>query len=416
MLEDRAPELPSDVALDDVQHLEDGVGPIFHRVYRCQIRGSQLSADRLIARLKSDLDAVAPSEFASFQRVHGRTGTLAVGDEYVVRMPGPWDGPVRVVAETPLSFRLATLNGHLEAGQIEFRAAELGRELEFAIESWARSGDRLSDLLYSHARMSKEIQLHMWTSVLERVVAITGGRREGGFVVTTRRIDSEVSDAGSGADGARDRRHLARLSSKRLNFDPNEEKSVSAGWHFDDLTEPLPDEPPGEPVRGGSWSAARRLMLDYQVADPRRVMAIYKPGSPLEGRDMLLRIAFAGLRFRVGVRVGDVYDEERTVDGRAVRVFGWDYKTLEGHFEEGQMHYEAWKWIDTGTVEFRLHAVSRAATNGPLLPRLGFRLLGRSRQLDFYRQACRRMRRLTESHLETERIARVREALTAPRG
>ena len=47
---------------------------------------------------------------------------MAVGDEYVVRMPGPWDGPVRVIASDELSFRLATLEGHLEAGQIEFRA------------------------------------------------------------------------------------------------------------------------------------------------------------------------------------------------------------------------------------------------------------------------------------------------------
>ncbi len=71
-------------------------------------------------------------------------GRAAVGDEFVVRMPGPWDGPVRAVEVTPTSFRLATLTGHLEAGQIEFRAADDGGDLVFTIESWARSGDRLS--------------------------------------------------------------------------------------------------------------------------------------------------------------------------------------------------------------------------------------------------------------------------------
>lgn len=40
------------------------------------------------------------------------------GDEFVVRMPGPWDGPVRVVRRDESSFRLATLDGHLEAGEI----------------------------------------------------------------------------------------------------------------------------------------------------------------------------------------------------------------------------------------------------------------------------------------------------------
>jgi uncharacterized protein (UPF0548 family) len=55
------------------------------------------------------------------------------------------------------------------------------------------------------------------------------------------------------------------------------------------------------------------------------------------------------------------------VDGRRARVFGWFYRTLEGHFEEGQMNYELWKWMDSGEVFFRLHAVSRPARSGPLL-------------------------------------------------
>jgi hypothetical protein len=120
---------------------------------------------------------------------------MNVGDEYVVRMPGPWDGPVRVAEVTPTSFRLATLAGHLEAGQIEFRAAREGDRLAFTIESWARSGDRLSDLLYGHLRMAKEVQLHMWASFLERVVELAEGRRDGLLEIHTRRVD-EPADRG----------------------------------------------------------------------------------------------------------------------------------------------------------------------------------------------------------------------------
>jgi hypothetical protein len=115
---------------------------------------------------------------------------MTVGDEYVVRMPGPWDGPVRVVERTPASFRFATLDGHLEAGQIRF-SATAGELLEFTIESWARSADRLSDLLYDRLRMSKEIQLHMWTSVIERVAELAGGRLTGGIEIRTRRVDGD---------------------------------------------------------------------------------------------------------------------------------------------------------------------------------------------------------------------------------
>jgi Domain of unknown function (DUF1990) len=186
---DAPPDFPAGVARDDVQHASDGVGPLFHRRYRARIRRARLGPEELIAGVTADLDAVAPSEFASFKKVRGHDGAMTVGDEYVVRMPGPWDGPVRVIERTPTSFRLATLADHLEAGQIRFTAAA-GELLEFEIESWARAGDRLSNLLYDHLRMSKEIQLHMWTSVLERVVKVSGGRLTGGIEIRTRRVDA----------------------------------------------------------------------------------------------------------------------------------------------------------------------------------------------------------------------------------
>ena len=182
--EDAPPKLPEDVSHEEVQYPSDGAGPLFHRLYRARIRGDW-SPTAVIAAIAADPDRVAPTEFASFNKVLGDEGSMAVGDEYAVRMPGPWDGPVRVVERTPTSFRLVTLEGHLEAGQIRF-SAEPG---EFRIESWARAGDRLSNLLYDHLRMSKEIQLHMWTSVIERVAKLAGGRLTGGIDIRTRRVD-----------------------------------------------------------------------------------------------------------------------------------------------------------------------------------------------------------------------------------
>jgi len=408
--EDTPPELPSDVEDEGLQRPEDGVGPLVHRLYRTRMRGSKISPQELMGAIKADLDDIAPSEFASFQKVCGAEGQLVVGDEYIVRMPGPWDGPVRVIATTPESFRLATLVGHLEAGQIEFRVSYGHQTLEFAIESWARSGDRFSDLLYTNLRMSKEVQLHMWTSVLERIVDLSGGRMSGGITILTRRVDEDEGEGGDGGLGPRHRRarrRLAGLAERRLNFELAEEPPPSAkdGWHLDDMREPLPHEPSGPPEKDGTWEVARELMCAYQVADPDVVRATYRHDAPLAGRDMLLQIRFVGLRFHVGVRVGEVYDETREVEGRSARVFGWDYRTLEGHFEQGQMHYEVWKWLDTGDVEFRLHAFSQVARSGPPLLRLGYRLVGRREQVAFYRQVCRRMRGLTVAEVETRRTA-----------
>jgi hypothetical protein len=185
---DGPPQLPAGTPMEDVQRPADGAGPLFHRLYRARIREARLGPAELVARITADLDRVAPSEFASFHKLGGEEGTMAVGDEYVVRMPGPWDGPVRVVERTPSSFSFVTLDGHLEAGQIRF-AAHDGDLLEFRIESWARSGDWLSNLLYHHLRMSKEVQLHMWSSMLERVAQLAGGRLTGGIEIRTWRVD-----------------------------------------------------------------------------------------------------------------------------------------------------------------------------------------------------------------------------------
>ncbi len=417
MPEDAPPSYPADFDLEGVQQPQDGVGPLIHRIYRTRIGGVRTSAEQLMEALTADLNQVAPSEFASFQKVHGEARRLAIGDEYLVRMPGPWNGPVRVVAASSTAFRLVTLEGHLEAGQIEFSARCDHRSLEFSIESWARSGDRLSDLMYSNVRMAKEVQLHMWTSVLERLAELAAGKLDGGIVVTTRRLDPDDDEedgrardnarGGTGPGHRRARSRLAELSDRGVNFD-HEARDVAApegGWRLDDMVEPLPHEPPGPPVEGGSWQVARELMLNYQVADPAVVRASYRADAELAGRDMLLQIRFLGLRFHVGVRIGEVYEGPDDLDGRQAHVFGWYYQTLEGHFEQGQMHYEVWKWLDTGDVEFRLHAFSRVAEHGPALLRLGFRLLGRQQQLRFYRTACRRMRRLTEAQLEIEQRA-----------
>jgi hypothetical protein len=184
-----SPDPPSTELADDVQQIHEGWGRMFRRRYRTRIRDGRYSAAELIDLVAADPDGVAPSEFATFQKLSGREDEMAVGDEYVVRMAGPWDGPVRVAERERGSFKLLTLEGHLEAGQIEFRASEEDGGVVFEIESRARSADRLTDLLYDHLRISKEVQLHMWTSTLERVVNLSGGTMVGGIEIHTRKLD-----------------------------------------------------------------------------------------------------------------------------------------------------------------------------------------------------------------------------------
>lgn len=181
------PELPARWVDDRLRRSEDGVGPLFHRRYRTRICGARMGPEELMARITRNPNRASPREVAVFRKTAGAANRMDIGDEFLIRMPGPWDGPVRVVHRTPRSFRFATLEGHLEAGQIEFRAGSEGGHHVFEIESWARGGDPLSFLLYDRLRLAKEMQLHMWTHFLERVAQLAGGRMAGGIDIDTRR-------------------------------------------------------------------------------------------------------------------------------------------------------------------------------------------------------------------------------------
>ncbi|RKS79861.1 uncharacterized protein DUF1990 [Actinomadura pelletieri DSM 43383] len=199
----------------------------------------------------------------------------------------------------------------------------------------------------------------------------------------------------------------AELHRLPLNFDPNEHdlNRSESGWNVDDYRQPLPPEPPGPPVPGGSWEVACGLVRNYQYADPGIIREILRSGPPEPGRNMLLEGRFYGLRFYLGLRVGGVVDGYIEQNGRRARVWGWNYRTLEGHLERGQMDQEVRKWLDTGEVEFHVHGFSQRASIPNPIVRLGFILFGRATQVRFYRRACRRMKVLTEAELATRKQA-----------
>lgn len=167
-----------------------GCGPAFRRRYRVRVERPLVEAERLMAIVANDPNVACPLEIADFKRESARGGPIEVGEEMVVRLPGPWNGPVRVVDAGPRSFRLATLQGHMEAGEIEFRARDGPGELVFDIESWARSSDPLFDMLYGRLGFARELQLDMWAFFLERVAQISGGVASHGIELYTRRCDS----------------------------------------------------------------------------------------------------------------------------------------------------------------------------------------------------------------------------------
>ncbi|MBW0117507.1 DUF1990 family protein [Pseudonocardia sp. KRD-169] len=187
--------VPPALRHDDVQYVADGVGALLHRCYSVVVDGADRGPEVVMAELSRDPNCAVP-DAAVFQRSRGEGGPMRLGDEFLIRMPAPWDGPVRVIDVTPYSFRFATLADHLEAGQIEFRCATRpDGALTFEIESWARPGDALAHVLYNWLPLAKEIQLTVWARTCAAVAELVGGTVRGGVSVITRVVDGPTLDA-----------------------------------------------------------------------------------------------------------------------------------------------------------------------------------------------------------------------------
>lgn len=192
------------------------------------------------------------------------------------------------------------------------------------------------------------------------------------------------------------RGHLAASTDLPPNVraDTAEEVRDRPGWRIDDHCSVIGVEPPGPPLPDGPFAAVAAVLERYEMAPPAIVRAAWYEDEPLVGRTILLEGRFWFLRFPMPVRVGELVDVQRRVGGRPVQVRGWSYRTLEGHLEQGRMHWAVWKWLDTGRIEFRIHAFSsRGRIRNPIVL-LGFVLFGRWTQARFYRGVFDRMARL----------------------
>jgi hypothetical protein len=167
----------------------DGHGPLYHRRFTVRAVNAAGEADKLIELLSRDLDRGAPPHVVTFSRELGKPGRMLVGDEYRVYMPAPWDGPVRVLARTDRSFRFGTLDGHLEAGEIEFRADDVeAGVVDFTIEVWSRAGDRAAELVYRFLVVGREVQAGLWVQFCLGAVRLLGAQRDGPVREITRRV------------------------------------------------------------------------------------------------------------------------------------------------------------------------------------------------------------------------------------
>ena len=194
--DDLPPKIGEDFLDEQVQLASGGVGPMFHRRFSVHIADSRLSPDELLSAVLTGFERFVPREVVGIRR-HA-SGRLQAGEEFVVHMPGPWNGPVRVVQSDAACLRLATLRRHLEAGQIRFRAYRSADVVGFEVETWARCATTMVYLLYVRLRLAKEIQFNMWVRFCLSAVKASGGHLVNGVHVSTQTMPEDAIPISSG--------------------------------------------------------------------------------------------------------------------------------------------------------------------------------------------------------------------------
>jgi hypothetical protein len=172
------------------QPAAQGAGPKLARRYYLDVERPRLTPAQLMAAVQADLPSFSPGLLADFERTEGAEGALHVGDEFHIKILGPWNGSVRVTKVSPTSFEFVTLEGHPEAGTICFEAHALDDQpnaLRFEIRSLARSRDGLVAFAYDTIGGGKLMQEATWVEFCERVGKASGGQALGPVVVETTR-------------------------------------------------------------------------------------------------------------------------------------------------------------------------------------------------------------------------------------
>ncbi len=299
---DAPPELPAGTDLDELQRFNEGVGPA---------DAPDLShADRRLdvdARAADGPDGGEPRRrrplgVRDLPEGRGREGRLSTAATATwSECPGPGTARSESSPSDATSFRLATLPGHLEAGQIEFRAsarttARSGSKSSPGPAAATGSATSSTPAFGSPRRSSCTCgpRSCAGSSIWPR------GRMEGGIVITTRVVPRPTrcparDGRAIGPTRAGSRARGPGRPPAQLRRDEIGDHAVEAGWHLDDMVEaaaprglraPRPRKAAGRSP-GGSWTATS---LPTPGSSPPPMTKI----APLAGRDMLLRISFKG--------------------------------------------------------------------------------------------------------------------------
>jgi hypothetical protein len=154
---------------------DQGVGPEIHRLYSAIARDPALSAERVLSVIAVDPNAIAPWEVLRFKRPHGRTDGLREGDELLVRMAGPWNGPVKVNRRWDQGFRLVSTRGNPQIGEVELRMRDEDGGIAMEIQTRERAAGFAFHIM-QRIGLIRRMETYAWSEMLENAAQLAGGR------------------------------------------------------------------------------------------------------------------------------------------------------------------------------------------------------------------------------------------------
>ena len=147
------------------QSPREGFGQLWRKTYRLALTGADVTPERVVATWKEHFSDVQPPENRVYPPLFGmKEGQVVLIEAQTPGAP-PISTGVQVMEATPSSFKLATPQGHPEAGWVEFRAERGDDGVVVAqVQSVARASDPLYEVAF-RVRGSKE-QERIWHHVL----------------------------------------------------------------------------------------------------------------------------------------------------------------------------------------------------------------------------------------------------------
>jgi NADH:ubiquinone reductase (H+-translocating) len=150
----------------------EGFGSLWHKVYRVRLAGNLAAPTEVARLLKARLPAFwPPGNRLTFPPEGGVPGAVA---RIVLRLAGgvPLRTGAQVIHADDLSFTLATLAGHVEAGWIHFGAGSEGDFTVIQVQSLGRGSDPLYEVglrLFGHSDQER-----FWRDTLKRMASHLG--------------------------------------------------------------------------------------------------------------------------------------------------------------------------------------------------------------------------------------------------